>query len=161
MAIMKRLYSYGTDNDDPKGANLSKARADALAADIIINGLPIGSQSLAYYYENNVIGGEDSLIVRAGDLEHFGEALQKRLVKEITAPSKGAPEPGTMLLMVSAIGALGAARPRRRRNGQPVRRNRDLCGPTDPIPPKGPLTIGPVSVKGHGACSLDVPKPRT
>lgn len=105
----------GTNNEDPRGTNLSKARADALAAGIIINGLPIGSQSLADYYEKNVIGGEDSFIVRASDFEHFGEALQKKLAKEITVPSEGAPEPGTMLLMISAIGALGAARLRRRR----------------------------------------------
>ncbi|MCF8043003.1 MAG: DUF1194 domain-containing protein [Desulfarculaceae bacterium] len=105
----------GTNNQDPRGTNLSKARADALAAGIIINGLPIGSQSLADYYEKSVIGGEDSFIVRASSFENFGEALQKKLAKEIHVPSEGAPEPGTMLLMISAIGALGAARMRRRR----------------------------------------------
>lgn len=105
----------GTNNQDPWGTNLSKARADALAAGIIINGLPIGSQSLADYYEKSVIGGEDAFIVRASDFEHFGEALQKKLAKEIVVPSEGAPEPGTMLLFASALGAAGVAKLRRRR----------------------------------------------
>jgi len=114
----------GKNNQDPYGTSLKEARADALAAGIVINGLPIGSNSLAEYYESNVIGGDDSFIVQAKNYYNFTEALQKKLVKEITSvPSGGggsAPEPGTMLLMASAMGAAGLARLRRKRRKKPA-----------------------------------------
>ncbi|MCF8032202.1 MAG: DUF1194 domain-containing protein [Desulfarculaceae bacterium] len=111
----------GTNNQDPYGTNLKSARADALAAGIVINGLPIGSKSLAEYYESNVIGGDDSFIVRAKDYYHFTESLQKKLVTEISSvPSSGTPEPASMLLMASALGVVGAVRLRRRRRGKPT-----------------------------------------
>lgn len=118
----------GTNNQDPYGLNLKTARADALAAGIVINGLPIGSNSLAEYYSSNVIGGDDSFIVQARNYSSFNEALLKKLVTEITSVpstgggSAGTPEPGTMLLMVSALGAAGAARLRRRRGKKAARR---------------------------------------
>ena len=114
----------GNNNQDPKGLTLAQARADTLAAGIIINGLPIGSSSLDTYYQTNVIGGEDSFTVRAKNFYSFTEALEKKLVTEISSvPSSGTPEPGTMLLFVSALGAAGAARLRRRRR-ETSRRNR-------------------------------------
>ncbi|MCB2225174.1 MAG: DUF1194 domain-containing protein [Desulfarculaceae bacterium] len=119
----------GTNNQDPYGLNLKTARADALAAGIVINGLPIGNNSLAEYYSSNVIGGDDSFIVQARNYSSFSESLLKKLVTEISSVpstggggSAGTPEPGTMLLMVSALGAVGAARLRRRRGKKATRR---------------------------------------
>ena len=120
----------GTNNEDPYGLNLKTARADALAAGIVINGLPIGSNSLAEYYSSNVIGGDDSFVVQAKNYSSFSEALLKKLVTEISSVpstgggggSAGTPEPGTMLLMVSALGAAGAVRLRRRRSQKAARR---------------------------------------
>lgn len=99
----------GTKNN---GASTSAARNAALAAGIDqINGLPIGSTSLATWYTNNVQGGTDSFVILANDFASFQTAIEQKLVNEISGGTNNptpTPEPSTMILLGSGlIGLVG------------------------------------------------------
>jgi hypothetical protein len=101
----------GYNNRNPQGISLASARADALAAGIVINGIVIGSEDLLEYYQDNVIGGEGSFALRADGFQDFGEAISTKLVREISVAAT--PEPGTIALTISALGVIGYIKRRR------------------------------------------------
>lgn len=86
----------GTNNS---GRDVARARAEALAQDVTINGLVIltdQAQSfggdhtnppggLANYYRNNVTGGPGSFVLVAQSFESFGQAILNKLIAEIAA----------------------------------------------------------------------------
>lgn len=61
------------------------ARDEAVAAGIVINGLPIlGSEAdLDKWYEGNVIGGPGAFMIAAEDFMTFGRAIRQKLIREI------------------------------------------------------------------------------
>ena len=62
------------------------ANALARARGVTINGLAILSDddlSLAKWYRDNVITGPGSFVITAADYQAFGEAIRKKLLKEI------------------------------------------------------------------------------
>jgi hypothetical protein len=76
------------------GLPISTARDAALAAGIVINGLPIlcrekdcGGRPVAYdlekAYEEQIIGGPGAFVVTAKDRESFGMAVRRKLILEI------------------------------------------------------------------------------
>jgi len=79
----------GTNND---GRPVTAARDAAVAAGVTINGLPIieVEPNLAAYYRDNVIGGPDSFVVIARDIDSFAEAVLRKLLVEVA----GLPPPG-------------------------------------------------------------------
>jgi hypothetical protein len=62
------------------------ANALARARGVTINGLAILSAddlSLSTWYRNNVITGPGSFVMTAADYRAFGEAIRKKLLREI------------------------------------------------------------------------------
>ena len=93
----------GTNN---AGRDVNKARDEALALGITINGLVILSErplpwnpehthppgGLTNYYRDNVIGGPGAFVLEAKDFSSFGQAIIKKLIAEIAdATPPGAP----------------------------------------------------------------------
>lgn len=69
----------GTNNS---GASLGGAVANASSQGITINGLPIGSEFLKTYYEDNVVT-PDGFVVAANSFADFDSAIQQKLAIEI------------------------------------------------------------------------------
>jgi hypothetical protein len=83
----RRVIDISGDGSNNRGRPVTLARDEAVAAGVIINGLPILAlePDLDRYYQNSVIGGPGSFVVAAKDFEHFGEAILKKLITEIAA----------------------------------------------------------------------------
>ena len=72
----------GLEND---GGDVPLAKAGALQRGIVINGLPIISDSilLAPYYRDVVIGGEGAFIEPAKNILAFGQAMGRKFIREL------------------------------------------------------------------------------
>lgn len=113
-------------SDHPNdGGRTAGVRDTVVAAGITINALPIidertigtfngrmtystlqwGSLTMTEFYVNDVIGGEGSFAIEARGREAFGEALKRKLLRELIAtPGKGgADEP--MILVKAGLAA--------------------------------------------------------
>ncbi len=71
-----------------KGVPLASARAEAVAAGITINGLPIEGDEyeIAKYFQEEVIGGNGSFVetvTNPDDHHAFARAIQRKLLREI------------------------------------------------------------------------------
>jgi hypothetical protein len=88
----RRVIDISGDGSNNRGRPATRARDEAVAAGIGINGLPILTlePDLDKYYEDNVIGGPGAFVVAAKDYQTFAEAILKKLITEIagTAPGK-------------------------------------------------------------------------
>lgn len=92
------------------------ARDAALAAGIDqINGLAIGSQSIATFYQNSVIGGPGAFVVAAEGFDDFSSAINEKLGREII--QQPIPEPQTYALMLAGLGLVGFMARRRKQRG--------------------------------------------
>jgi hypothetical protein len=82
---LKRVIDVSGDGSNNRGRNVREARDEAVAAGVVINGLPIVAleYDLDKYYFNNVIGGPGSFIVPASSYENFGQAVLRKLILEI------------------------------------------------------------------------------
>jgi hypothetical protein len=67
---------------------LAEARASAAAAGVMINALAIADaeDGLAGYYRNAVAVGPGSFVMEVADFSGFGEAILRKLVREIRPP---------------------------------------------------------------------------
>lgn len=85
-AAARRVIDISGDGANNDGRPAAEARDAAIAAGIAINGLPIleAEPDLDAYYRANVIGGPGAFVVVARDLASFAEALQRKLLAEIT-----------------------------------------------------------------------------
>jgi hypothetical protein len=103
------------DGRQNTGANTKLAAANALAAGIKVNGLPIlGSQAnLAAWYLDNIVTPGGGFLTVANDFNDFERALAEKISREISTP---VPEPATIALV--GFGLLGGMSRLRRR---PVR----------------------------------------
>ena len=74
------------DGANTSGRPVTRARDDAVAQGIVINGLPILAveDDLDKHYEEEVIGGPGAFMIAARDFESFGEAVARKLVQEIS-----------------------------------------------------------------------------
>jgi hypothetical protein len=96
----RRVIDISGDGKNNHGRDLAAARADALAAGIVINGLPIlnsragayeavgrrgwpSDPDLANYYQTQVIGGPGAFMVPAESFDSFAEAIRSKLMREI------------------------------------------------------------------------------
>ena len=96
----RRVLDISGDGKNNHGREVADARADALAAGVIINGLPIlSSRAGAYdsaavrgwpsdpdldsYFQTTVIGGPGAFMVPAESFDTFSEAVKSKLMREI------------------------------------------------------------------------------
>ena len=86
----RRVIDISGDGRGNDGRYVTEARADAVAAGITINGLPIlgVEEGLDLYYREKVIGGPDSFMIVADDFSSFGKAILHKLIREITFDTK-------------------------------------------------------------------------
>ena len=95
----RRVIDISGDGKNNHGRELADARADAVAAGIVINGLPILSSragamdsmprgwpsdpDLDSYFQTQVIGGPGAFMVPAESFDTFAEAVKSKLMREI------------------------------------------------------------------------------
>lgn len=100
-AATRRVVDVSGDGTNNSGPPLDEAREQALAAGIVINGLPVmkdpplripGAEPVALdaYYRDQVAGGAGSFVVPAEDFGSFGQAVRRKLIQEIAAAPAGA-----------------------------------------------------------------------
>ena len=89
----RRVIDVSGDGSNNRGRNAAKARDEAVAADVVINGLPIlaWEPDLDYYYKQNVIGGPGAFMVVAKDFDTFADAILKKLIIEIAMNGRAKP----------------------------------------------------------------------
>jgi hypothetical protein len=81
----RRVIDVSGDGVDNEGGDAARARNDALALDITINGLPIitGSHELEAYYRDRVIGGPGAFVMPAQNIGSFRDAMTQKLLREV------------------------------------------------------------------------------
>ena len=81
----RKVIDISGDGSNNGGRPASRARDEAVALGVTINGLPILSVEpwLEEHYRDEVIGGPGAFLVTAQDFENFGEAIVKKLIAEI------------------------------------------------------------------------------
>lgn len=82
---LRRVIDISGDGANTSGRPVSRARDEAVASGVVINGLPILSLEfdLDDHYKNEVIGGPGSFIVPAKTFEVFADAVRRKLILEI------------------------------------------------------------------------------
>ncbi len=83
---VRRVIDISGDGRNNNGRRPSDARDEAVAAGIVINGLPIVNEEpdVGLYYETQVIGGPGAFLIAAQDFDAFGEAIRRKLIQEIS-----------------------------------------------------------------------------
>ncbi len=83
----RRTIDISGDGSNTSGRSVVRARDDAVAAGVGINGLPILSlePNLDRYYYSFVIGGPGAFMIPASSYENFADAVVKKLILEIAA----------------------------------------------------------------------------
>lgn len=97
----------------------TQASRDAaiLAGVTRINGLAIQFDSVLNFYQNNVIAGSDSFVLKADSFDEFGQAIATKLSIELGAPNPTAvPEPGVISMLGFGLLAFGFALRRRNKS---------------------------------------------
>ena len=89
----RRVIDVSGDGVNNSGRSVERARDEAVADGVTINGLPIindrptfGRASpvpLDQYFQQSVIGGFGAFLVVAEDFEAFGTAVRRKLIREI------------------------------------------------------------------------------
>lgn len=81
----RRVIDISGDGKNNQPPLLRHARERAVTAGITVNGLPIISTdpSIHLYYQDAVIAGPGSFIEVAENFESFGEAMKRKLLREI------------------------------------------------------------------------------
>lgn len=85
----RQIIDVSGDGKSNFGAATSRARDEALAAGITVNGLAILNEvpDLGRYYGGEVVGGAGSFLMTATDFRDFATAIRLKLILEI----RGAP----------------------------------------------------------------------
>ena len=98
VSAIRRVIDVSGDGPNNQGRSVLAARADAIARNMTINGLPImlkdagyfDIQDLDLYYRDCVIGGQGAFMVPAKDKAQFRDAVKTKIIMEIaSAPVAG------------------------------------------------------------------------
>jgi hypothetical protein len=81
----RHVIDISGDGSNNGGRSVIRARDEAVAADVNINGLPILAWEpyLDTYYKENVIGGPGAFMIVAKDFPDFADAILKKMIIEI------------------------------------------------------------------------------
>jgi Protein of unknown function (DUF1194) len=92
---VRRVIDVSGDGSNNRGRAAPPARDEAVAAGIVINGLPILTlePDLDRYYQEQVIGGPGAFVIAADTYETFADAIRKKLIVEIAERKPGRPGP--------------------------------------------------------------------
>jgi hypothetical protein len=87
---LKRVIDISGDGANNRGRSVIDARDEAVAAGVVINGLPILALEpyLDRYYYDHVIGGPGSFMIPAETYEAFADAVLRKLILEIASNEK-------------------------------------------------------------------------
>lgn len=90
----RKVIDVSGDGANTSGRPVTRARDDAVAAGVTINGLPILAvePDLDDHYQDFVIGGEGAFMIAVKSFEDFGEAVLKKLIAEIADNDYGSVE---------------------------------------------------------------------
>lgn len=86
----RRTIDISGDGSNNRGRPADLARDEAVAAGIVINGLPILALEpwLDAYYRDHVIGGAGAFLIAAATFEEFAQAIRRKLITEIAGLSR-------------------------------------------------------------------------
>jgi Protein of unknown function (DUF1194) len=89
----RRVIDISGDGSNNRGRSVTDARDEAVAADVVINGLPILSwePNLDHYYKNNVIGGPGAFMIVARNFDVFSDSILKKMIVEIAMNMRPSP----------------------------------------------------------------------
>ncbi len=92
----RKVIDISGDGRTNQGSNPARARDDAVAQGITINGLAILNEDALVdrHYLANVIGGTGSFVLQADDYSDFARAIVEKLIKEIAGVPIAALPPG-------------------------------------------------------------------
>lgn len=84
----RRVIDVSTDGRNNSGPPVPRVRDHVVGQGITINGLTILNEwpTLDTYFEANVAGGTGHFVIPANDYESYGEAILRKLLREITGP---------------------------------------------------------------------------
>lgn len=90
---LKQVIDISGDGSNNQGRPVERARDDALAQGIVINGLPImlnrpvagyrDVEPLDHYYADCVVGGPGSFVIPIRERAHFVDAIRTKILLEI------------------------------------------------------------------------------
>ena len=120
---LRRVVDISGDGPNNTGRPVTAARDEAVAAGIVINGLPLmmkandgpfSLRELDIYYEDCVIGGPLSFVLPLWEQAKFPETIRRKLILEIAAP-RVLPPPvirarGSLVPIPAQLGLGGQAR---------------------------------------------------
>jgi Protein of unknown function (DUF1194) len=83
----RQVIDVSGDGSNNGGRSVIRARDEAVAKDVTINGLPILAVEpyLDQYYRDYVIGGPGAFMIVAKDFESFADAILKKMIIEIAS----------------------------------------------------------------------------
>lgn len=84
----RRVVDVSTDGRNNSGPPVAPVRDRVVAQGITINGLTILNEwpTLDTYFESSVAGGPGHFVIPANDYDAYGEAILRKLLREITGP---------------------------------------------------------------------------
>jgi hypothetical protein len=87
----RRTIDVSGDGSNNSGRSVTRARDEAVAAGVVINGLPILAvePDLDIYYKENVIGGPGAFVIAAQSFDKFADAILKKMIIEISSDGRG------------------------------------------------------------------------
>ena len=83
----RRVIDISGDGSNNTGRSVTRARDEAVAQGVVINGLPILAVEpfLDRYFKDFVIGGPGAFMIAVENFEQFGDAILKKMILEIAA----------------------------------------------------------------------------
>jgi hypothetical protein len=83
----RRVIDVSGDGRDNQSGEILEGRLRAVAAGITVNGLAILNEDplLEFYYLSEIIGGEGAFVLGADDYDDFAQAIEIKLIKEISS----------------------------------------------------------------------------